>query len=1090
MALQPDGGRRRRAIFDLAMDMPRDEREAFLQRECGDDADLLESLRRMLRGADEHLLPEQPPPDAAEAPAESVLGAIWFPRIDHRFSLAPGAVIDKYIIREGIGCGGFGEVYRADRVGPVTKPVAIKVLLPGMNSREVLARFAQEQQALAQMDHPHIATFIDAGCTDQNLPYFVMEYVRGVPISRFCNQLNPSIEARLALFDQLCSAVDHAHARGMIHRDIKPGNVLIVPADPKAPRESTTAFGLVKVIDFGIAKAVTPRPTGDTVYTTIGRWMGSADYMSPEQMSGGAAIDARTDVYALGAVLYELLTGVPPLDLRERNMDEQARIVVSRNPIAPSRRLTELLRSGDTRAAATVEGTESVIRRISGPIDAIVLKSLRKNPAERYQGAAAMAEDLRRALAGEQVSALPDTSIYRLRTFMRRRRMPVAAAAAVVFALAAGLLLPRLFGGPRGLGGGAWKDPWFAQMIADTGVDPARLSAADFTIGAGTMSNSLMTPILTIETTQPIRSFAGASGLEYRVGERGWTGIMNEPTMPALCAQIGPDDLTEGGPVEIRMNPASVGRPVGGIIGPFRYEVDVKKLLLEHAKQQIGQHPAWFRGQGRHWLPDTVLFTPLMWGSAIRAIEAGASPEQLTVREQMPEGPGPGMLSYQSISARPDLMRAQNIAGMWKRLDELDAPTSIFARVEYIDGTFSPVREFTRQTPDPDEPDYTGPGYTTDRLRRDGRPAPWPTRKGHEFVSGNIAVSQLHFGGLIEVLDQVAAIFVGPSAGEIRYPVRVEPDKGTHRTRDDHDGREQVIRGQGSMNVDVPPSWRTAYIRIQRKDGVEVPVVEVPLKQVDWTTTDCPVTEPVAEGLEFVPPMVATYGGGSLEGHDTDFTLHVPFRPAGTVRMTYSIGDRGFIPWSYGRIEVDSDYLDDRDFSLDEPLRIIFQLADGREIGPVSYSLAATRAAIQSAARHKARLLRRELVACGLWADRDTGHIGGIDIRRAQAAGAGTYPFILAYMALRGMHEEVWYSIKEVHFGSTAERSEASFNVPAPAEMAVIRHNLRWTPAGQSDARDFAILPATLTQPWAWLVFHDGTRSEPFQIRCGTGDSP
>ena len=345
----------------------------------------------------------------------------------------PGTHVGRYRILGTLGEGGFGTVYEAEQSHPVRRLVALKVIKLGMDTREVIARFEAERQALAMMDHPHIARVLDAGATDSGRPYFVMELVKGEPISSYCDRMRLDVRERLALFAQVCAAVQHAHAKGVIHRDLKPSNVLVSTHDDQP---------YAKVIDFGIAKATGRRLTDLTLFTAQAQMMGTPLYMSPEQAEGSADIDTRTDIYSLGVMLYELLTGstpVPSDSLRVAAYAEIQRVIREVDPPLPSTRLRQSLDTGP--GVARQRGTEprALTRQVRGELDWIVMKALDKERARRYETANALAMDLRRYLNGEPVLAAPPGAGYRARKFVRRHKGAVAAAVLVVTSLLAGV---------------------------------------------------------------------------------------------------------------------------------------------------------------------------------------------------------------------------------------------------------------------------------------------------------------------------------------------------------------------------------------------------------------------------------------------------------------------------------------------------------------------------------------------------------------------------------------------------------------------------------------------------------------------------
>ncbi len=338
--------------------------------------------------------------------------------------------VGPYRVLQALGEGGFGTVYLAEQEEPVRRRVALKVLKPGMDSKSVIARFEAERQALALMDHPGVAKVYDAGTTPEGRPYFAMEYVRGEPINVFCEHERLGVNDRVRLMIQVCEAVQHAHMKGVIHRDLKPGNVLVSLVDSRPSP---------KVIDFGVAKAVSQRLTDSTVYTEVGQLIGTPEYMSPEQARGGSDVDTRADVYSLGAILYELLTGEPPLEstkLRAGGYAGVSHAIDELEPVRPSERIT---RAGSTVLPRLDDDPATVARRLRRDLDWVVMKSLEKDRTRRYDGAGTLARDLERYLRDEPVEAGPPTAAYRLSKFLRRHRGGVAAAGAVALALLLGV---------------------------------------------------------------------------------------------------------------------------------------------------------------------------------------------------------------------------------------------------------------------------------------------------------------------------------------------------------------------------------------------------------------------------------------------------------------------------------------------------------------------------------------------------------------------------------------------------------------------------------------------------------------------------
>jgi serine/threonine protein kinase/tetratricopeptide (TPR) repeat protein len=398
------------------------ERAAYLDQACGGDVEVRRQVEQLLAAHPKvgHFL-EQPaaPPAGNTGP--------FAPSAAPAPPLAVGSVVaGKYKLRERLGEGGMGVVYVADQTQPVQRRVALKLVKAGLDSAAALARFEQERQALALMDHPHIAKVLDAGSTDAGQPFFVMELVKGIPITRFCDQEKLSPKERLELFIPVCQAVQHAHQKGIIHRDLKPANILIGLYD---------GTPVPKVIDFGVAKTVGPRLSEQSVYTQVGTMVGTLEYMAPEQAElDNMDIDTRADIYALGVVLYELLTGSVPFprkQLQAAGLSGMLRVIKEMEPPRPSTRLSS---SGDLPALAAVRKLEPkrLARLVRGDLDWIAMKCLEKERSRRYESANGLAMDLQRYLADEPVLAGPPGAGYRLRKFARKHRKPLAAAAAFV----------------------------------------------------------------------------------------------------------------------------------------------------------------------------------------------------------------------------------------------------------------------------------------------------------------------------------------------------------------------------------------------------------------------------------------------------------------------------------------------------------------------------------------------------------------------------------------------------------------------------------------------------------------------------------
>jgi hypothetical protein len=343
--------------------------------------------------------------------------------------------VGRYKILQKLGEGGYGVVYMAEQMEPVRRRVALKVLKLGMDTRQVIARFEAERQALALMDHPNIARVLDAGATSTGRPYFVMELVKGVRISDFCDQHHLPTHERLRLFMQVCQAIQHAHQKGIIHRDIKPSNILVTLHD---------GVPVPKVIDFGIAKATEQPLTEKTLFTAFGQFIGTPAYMSPEQAElSGLDVDTRSDIYGLGVLLYELLTGRTPFDAKELlrgGLDELRRRIREDEPLRPSTRLNTMNQADLTQVAHQRHSDPGKLSRfIRGDLDWIVMKCLEKDRTRRYETANGLAMDIQRHLTNEPVVACPPSAAYRFEKFVRRNKLGAAAASGVTLALLIGL---------------------------------------------------------------------------------------------------------------------------------------------------------------------------------------------------------------------------------------------------------------------------------------------------------------------------------------------------------------------------------------------------------------------------------------------------------------------------------------------------------------------------------------------------------------------------------------------------------------------------------------------------------------------------
>ena len=425
MSVDPE---REEAIFQAArlLDVE-SERDGFLAQACKGDPDLRKAVEELLRGFDASSRLEQTVATPDGMMAETVLDA-------GATGEMPGDVIGQYELLQKIGEGGFGVVWMAEQKVPMARRVALKVLKAGMASAEVIARFEVERAALALMDHSNIARVFDAGQTGSGSPYFVMELVKGVPITDYCDQNNLDTKKRLALFTQICRAMQHAHQKGIIHRDLKPSNIMVTLLD---------GTPVPKVIDFGIAKAMDRRLTEMPLFTRYEQMIGTPAYMSPEQAEmSGLDIDTRSDIYSLGVLLYELLTGTTPFDAATLQMaafDEIRRIIREEEPPKPSTRIET--RGVDATEAAHHRAAEppTLSRLLRGDLDWIVMKALEKDRTRRYESASDFALDIERHLRSEPVSAAAPSLAYKIAKFTRRNRGAVIAGCGIATALVLGL---------------------------------------------------------------------------------------------------------------------------------------------------------------------------------------------------------------------------------------------------------------------------------------------------------------------------------------------------------------------------------------------------------------------------------------------------------------------------------------------------------------------------------------------------------------------------------------------------------------------------------------------------------------------------
>jgi serine/threonine protein kinase/tetratricopeptide (TPR) repeat protein len=523
------------AIFTAAHELPEDERASYLTQVCGDDIELRRRVEGLLRAHSELGDFMQETPATVSQRREPAIGET----VGHR--------IGRYKLLQQIGEGGCGVVFMAEQEEPVRRRVALKIIKPGMDTKSVIARFEAERQALALMDHPNIAKIFDAGATESGRPYFVMELVRGIKITEYCDQHSLTTQERLRLFVQVCQAVQHAHQKGIIHRDIKPSNILVT--------QTVEGAALPVVIDFGIAKATTNQQLTDkTLFTAFEMLIGTPAYMSPEQAAlTSVDVDTRTDIYSLGVLLYELLTGSTPFDTAEiskAGLDEIRRVIREQEAVRPSTRLSKLA-DADLTTVAQHRHSEppTLIRAVHGDLDWMAMKALEKDRTRRYATANGLALDVQRFLAGETISARPPSKIYKLHKAVLRNKLlftgvGIIAVLLVVSLIVVSIALTKERRSRREAEAASAKSQQVTRFLKDMlqGVEPSVALGQDTTLLRGILDRTAerigkeMTNQPAIEAE--LRSLIGQ--LYFEIGNYDGAEKMHRAALAFYRKQYGP----------------------------------------------------------------------------------------------------------------------------------------------------------------------------------------------------------------------------------------------------------------------------------------------------------------------------------------------------------------------------------------------------------------------------------------------------------------------------------------------------------------------------------------------------------------------
>jgi eukaryotic-like serine/threonine-protein kinase len=660
-----------KSIFDEAAEIASpEERTAYLQRACGGDADIRHQVEALLRVLDEAggfpeaspaldaanvtdvavghfgtqddpvrspgkaearaVMPPGPDPGCNEAtegaePHPAPVQTASYNRASTPGSLIGSVIAGRYKLREQIGDGGMGTVYLAEQTQPVKRKVALKLIKEVMNSKALLARFESERQALALMDHPNIAKVFDAGTTESGRPFFVMELVKGIPVTNYCDEHRLDLTVRLALFRQICSAVQHAHQKGIIHRDLKPTNILV---------ESHDGRPVPKVIDFGLAKATSGLQLSEqSLYTAFGTVAGTPLYMAPEQASFNALdVDTRADIYALGVILYELLTGSTPIrreTFKKAALDEMLRMIREVEPPTPSSRISTLETLPNVAANRHIEPTR-LGRFVRGDLDWIVMKALAKDRQRRYDSAIGLANDIERFTNHEPVSAGPPTAAYRLMKFMRRNRGRVIAASLVILALVGGII------------GTTWG---LIEANRQRGIAEVRRKEAERRLGQKDKANEILVSIFRDLDAQG--SDIESLPLPARLAQR----------LDAATAELAGDATDD--PLGVARMQLALGKAQGGL-GYAEREIDLCTKARATFTSRLGpDHPDTLKSM--KWLASGYL-------------DAGQLDRAVPLFEETL-----GLMKTKLGPDHPDTLQTMNgLAVCYRRVDKLDLALPLY----------------------------------------------------------------------------------------------------------------------------------------------------------------------------------------------------------------------------------------------------------------------------------------------------------------------------------------------------------------------------------------------------------------------------